>query len=46
MPECLWKFRVKDFGPLWVGIDAHGNSLFHDVQEEAQRRLEGLYARL
>ena len=24
MPECLWKFRVKDFGPLTVGIDAHG----------------------
>ena len=46
MPECLWKFRVKDFGPLWVGIDSHGNSLFHDVQEEAKRRLEGLYARL
>ena len=46
MPECLWKFRVKDFGPLWVGIDSHGNSLFHDVQEEAHRRLEGLYARL
>ncbi|HEV3480369.1 MAG TPA: fumarate hydratase C-terminal domain-containing protein, partial [Gaiellaceae bacterium] len=20
MPECLWLFRVKDFGPLWVGI--------------------------
>ena len=19
MPECLWKFRVKDFGPLTVG---------------------------
>ena len=46
MPECLWKFRVKDFGPLWVGIDAHGNSLFHDVQEEAQKRLEGLLAQL
>jgi L(+)-tartrate dehydratase beta subunit len=46
MPECLWKFRVKDFGPLWVGIDAHGNSLFHDVQEEAQKRLEELIARL
>jgi L(+)-tartrate dehydratase beta subunit len=46
MPECLWKFRVKHFGPLWVGIDSHGNSLFHDVQEEAQRRLEGLIAQL
>jgi L(+)-tartrate dehydratase beta subunit len=46
MPECLWKFRVKDFGPLTVGIDAHGTSLFHDVQEAAKKRLEDLYARL
>jgi L(+)-tartrate dehydratase beta subunit len=46
MPECLWKFRVKDFGPLTVGIDAHGTSLFHDVQEAAKKRLEALYARL
>jgi L(+)-tartrate dehydratase beta subunit len=46
MPECLWKFRVKDFGPLTVGIDAHGNSLYHDVQKRARRRLEELNARL
>jgi L(+)-tartrate dehydratase beta subunit len=46
MPECLWKFRVKDFGPLIVGIDAHGNSVFHDVQERAKQKLEELYARL
>ena len=46
MPECLWKFRVKDFGPLTVGIDSHGNSLFHDVQERAKKKLEELNARL
>jgi L(+)-tartrate dehydratase beta subunit len=46
MPECLWKFRVKDFGPLTVGIDAHGNSLYHDVQAAAQKRLEDILARL
>jgi L(+)-tartrate dehydratase beta subunit len=46
MPECLWKFRVKDFGPLTVGIDSHGNSVFHDVQEAARKKLEELYARL
>jgi L(+)-tartrate dehydratase beta subunit len=46
MPECLWKFRVKDFGPLIVGIDAHGNSLYRDVQQRAQQKLEELYARL
>jgi L(+)-tartrate dehydratase beta subunit len=46
MPECLWKFRVKDFGPLTVGIDAHGASVYHDVQTEAKRRLEGILAGL
>ena len=46
MPECLWKFRVKDFGPLIVGIDAHGNSLYHDVQAAAHDNLKELYARL
>lgn len=46
MPECLWQFRVKEFGPLTVGIDSHGNSLYRDVQEEAKRRLEGILAKL
>jgi fumarate hydratase subunit beta len=38
--------RVKDFGPLTVGIDAHGNSPYHDVQTAAQKRLEDIFARL
>ena len=46
MPECLWKFRVKDFGPLTVGIDAHGNSLYREVQDRAKKKLEEIYARL
>ena len=45
MPECLWKFRVKDFGPLIVGIDAHGGSLYREVQDRAKNKLEELYAR-
>ncbi|MGZ4384919.1 MAG: FumA C-terminus/TtdB family hydratase beta subunit [Gaiellaceae bacterium] len=46
MPECLWKFRVRDFGPLTVAIDSHGNSVYHDVQERARARLEEIYGRL
>lgn len=46
MPECLWRFRVKDFGPLTVAIDSHGKSLYHDVQEQARKRLEEIYAKL
>ena len=46
MPECLWMFRVKDFGPLIVGIDAYGNSLYREVQDRAKTKLEELYARI
>jgi len=28
MAECLWVMRTGQFGPLIVGIDAHGNNLF------------------
>jgi L(+)-tartrate dehydratase beta subunit len=42
MPECLWKFRVKDFGPLIVAIDSHGNSLYRNIQERAAERIKAL----
>ena len=42
-PESLWKFRIKDFGPLLVGMDSHGNSLYNDVRADvAARRAEVL----
>lgn len=28
MPEALWVMRVKNFGPLIISIDTHGNNLF------------------
>lgn len=46
MPECLWKFRVKDFGPLLVAMDAHGQSIYREVREQAGRKLHDAYARL
>ncbi len=42
MPECFWQFRVKDFGPLIVAIDAHGNSLYKDVQQRAAERIRAI----
>ncbi len=42
MPECLWKFRVRDFGPLIVGIDSHGNSLYRTIQERAAARIKAM----
>ena len=37
-PESLWKFRVRGFGPLLVGMDSHGASLFAQVQHDARQR--------
>jgi L(+)-tartrate dehydratase beta subunit len=28
MPEALWVTRVRNFGPLIISIDTHGNNLF------------------
>lgn len=35
MPEAVWELEVERFGPLVVGIDAHGNDLFEKVREKA-----------
>ena len=30
MPETLWVCRVKEFGPLIISIDTHGNNIFEE----------------
>lgn len=45
-PEALYRFRVKDFGPLTVAMDSHGGHLFFEVKAEAERRLPEIYAKL
>ena len=35
-PESLWKFRVKNFGPLLVSMDSHGGSLYTLVNQAAR----------
>ncbi len=45
-PESLWKFRVRGFGPLLVGMDSHGASLFAQVRHDAQERRAAALASL
>jgi L(+)-tartrate dehydratase beta subunit len=45
-PESLWKFRVKSFGPLLVGMDSHGGSLYRDVASAAQSKRDAVLASL
>jgi L(+)-tartrate dehydratase beta subunit len=45
-PEAIYKFRVKDFGPLIVAMDSHGNHLYFDVKKQITRKLPELYKSL
>jgi L(+)-tartrate dehydratase beta subunit len=37
-PESLWRFRVRNFGPLRVAMDSHGNSVYAMVDSAARRK--------
>ena len=45
-PESLWKFRIKGFGPLLVGMDSHGGSLYDKVRADTQGRRAQVLASL
>jgi len=45
-PEALYKFRVKNFGPLTVAMDSHGRHLYEEVKEETRSRLPEIYRKL
>lgn len=42
----LVKLKVKGLGPVTVGIDAHGRSLYDEERADAQARLPEILARL
>jgi fumarate hydratase subunit beta len=42
MPEAIWVLEVKDWGPLTVGMDSQGKSIFQDIKEEGLRKLDSL----
>jgi L(+)-tartrate dehydratase beta subunit len=45
-PECLWKFRIRGFGPLLVTMDSHGASLHRDINEAVASRRDDVLARI
>jgi L(+)-tartrate dehydratase beta subunit len=45
-PESLWKFRIRDFGPLLVAMDSHGGSLYAEVQQKVADRRAAALAKL
>ena len=41
IPEAMWHLRVNNFAAI-VTMDAHGNSLHKEVEEETGKALEAL----
>jgi fumarate hydratase subunit beta len=39
MAEAVWHLHIEDFGPLVVSMDADGNSLYDEIEEEARRKI-------
>jgi len=42
----LSRFVLNGFGPLTVGVDAHGNSLYQNLSDQAQDRLPAILEQL
>ena len=34
MPEAVWIFRVKDYGPLVVAMDSYGRSIYKNLKKK------------
>lgn len=44
MPECLWRFRVRGLGPLFVAIDTQGGNLHEEIAAQSRERVDRLAA--
>ncbi len=42
MAESVWKLKAEKFGPLIVGIDANGKSVYGEVMEGARKKVQKL----
>lgn len=45
MPEALWDLKVDKFGPLVVGMDTFGVSIYHQLKNRAFEILDRTYSR-
>jgi L(+)-tartrate dehydratase beta subunit len=41
-PESLWRFKIKDFGPLLVAMDSHGGSIYQEVKCDVALKKEAV----
>lgn len=43
VPEALWVLKVNEFGPLVVGMDSGGNSIYRDIKVNGKKLIEKMF---
>jgi len=43
IPDAIWIFEAEDFGPLIVGMDSLGRSLYEETRGKALKNLNGIF---
>ena len=43
MPEAVWHLEAKEFGPLVVGMDTKGRSIYAGLRKAALEKIDALY---
>lgn len=43
MPEAVWDLNAEEFGPLVVGMDTEGRSIYDDLKKNAQKKIDEMY---
>ena len=43
VPEALWVLEVENFGPLVVGMDSEGNSIYRDIKIKGKKLIEKMF---
>jgi fumarate hydratase subunit beta/L(+)-tartrate dehydratase beta subunit len=43
IPEALWVLKVNEFGPLVVGMDSTGDSIYRSIKENGKKLIEKMF---
>ena len=43
VPEALWILKVNEFGPLVVGMDSTGDSVYRSIKENGKKLIEKMF---
>ena len=43
VPEALWVLKVNEFGPLVVGMDSTGDSIYRSIKENGKKLIEKMF---